>query len=67
MPKIVEEFEIIGPSEADTFMRQNIGIFLGNITIGEKYIKVVRDVKNNIEKIKISNLLKEIRNGNKRK
>jgi len=57
-----KDFEIVGSSESDNFMRQNIGLFLGNITFNEKYQKCVQEVKNNSERIKITNLLKEIRN-----
>jgi len=48
-------------------MRQNIILFLENITFNEKYQKCVREVKNNIERIKLANLFKEIRNSRKKR
>lgn len=48
-------------------MRQNILLFLENITFNEKYQKCVREVKNNIERIKLANLFKKIRNSRKKK
>ncbi|MFX0023750.1 MAG: hypothetical protein ACFE9S_15595 [Candidatus Hermodarchaeota archaeon] len=65
MIKKQKDFEIIGSSEADKFMRQNIVQFLNNITFNENYKKLVQEVQNNFDRINLFNLLKEIQNGGK--
>ncbi len=57
-----KEFEVIGSSEADKLMRQNLAQFLNNVTFDEVYCKVVREVQDNFERINMFNLLKEIQN-----
>lgn len=59
----LSEFEIIGSSNSDVWMRQCIGLFIGNMTFDEKYQECVENSLNNSKRIKIANLLKEIRNG----
>ena len=54
-------FEVVGSSEADKLMRQNLAQFLNNVTFDEVYCRVVREVQDNLERIKIFNLLKEVR------
>jgi len=56
-----KEFEVVGSSEADKFMRQNLAQILNNITFDEVYCKVVREVQGNFERINMFNLLKEVR------
>jgi len=60
-----KEFEIVGSSESDIAMRKNLGLFSGNITFNEKYIKCVKEIISNKKRIHLFNLLKEIRNSKK--
>ncbi len=60
-PESSKEFEVVGSSEADKLMRQNLAQFLNNVTFDDVYCKVVREVQGNFERINMFNLLKEIR------
>lgn len=62
-----KEFEIIGNSEADRFMRQNLHLFHSNITFDEKYQDCVLEINNNMKRVKMSNSLTEIRNSSNKK
>lgn len=61
-----KEFEIVGSSDADKFMRINLGLFQGNITFDEKYRKVVQEFQNNSDRINMHNLLKAVQNNGKK-
>lgn len=56
LPKIVDK------SEIDDWMRKCTLGFLERISFDEKDIRVVKEFKDNKERYKIFNLLKEIRN-----
>ena len=56
-----KEFEVVGSSDSDKFMRQNLAQFLNNVTFNEVYCNVVKEVQGNFERINMFNLLKEVR------
>ena len=66
MAKTKKDFEIVGSSIADKYMRQNIAEFLNRVTFNDVYAKVVQEVKNNFDRINMYNLLKAVRNNGKK-
>ena len=59
-----KEFEVVGSSDSDKFMRQNLAQSLNNVTFNEVYCNVVKEVQGNLERINMFNLLKEVRSNN---
>ncbi len=66
MAKTKKDFEIVGSSIADNYMRQNIAEFLNRVTFNDVYVKIVQEVKNNFDRINMYNLLKAVRNNGKK-